>query len=60
VHVLQEDKILNKNMYLENNKALVYLPNLTEKAKKKIQLAKGKSFFYVEKAKQKEWEKNNR
>lgn len=26
VHVLQEDKILYKNIYLENNKPLTYLP----------------------------------
>ena len=36
IHVLQESKILNKKLYLEEKKTLVYLPELTEKAKRKL------------------------
>ena len=36
IHVLQESKILNKRLYLEEKKTLVYLPELTDKAKRKL------------------------
>jgi hypothetical protein len=40
IHVLKTDKIGNKSLYLLTNKPLLYLPELTPKAQKKIEAAK--------------------
>ena len=46
IHVLQEGKILDKQLYLREKNFMVYLPHLTEKAQKKLQ---GKGSYYIEK-----------